>query len=453
MTHSSARIDLLHEPVGRTLIRFSLPFMLSTLLQTLYSTTDTIIVGQYLGSAGLSAVSNGSQLMQLLYMLCIGFSSAGQVLISQAEGMRSREQTGKVIGSLLLLEILLCLGVSLICVLFGRTLLALLHTPQEAMRQAVLYVGICGTGMIFTGLYNMFSAILRGVGDSRHPLLFVVIASVCNLILDILFITVFDWNVAGTALATVIGQAISVVFSVRFFLRNQEKHGLSLDRNSLRSERKTLRKLIKLGVPMAIQGGTIQFSFLFVNRMVNSLGVTVSAAFGVAQKLRSLPGILSQGLQLGAVSMIGQNWGAGNHKRVSGTVNWCILLAAVVNLSFGLLFALAPELCFRAFTQDETVLVYAGMCMLSLVIEMPAKCFMPGCGSLVNAQGFVQFSFIMAFVDAFAGRIFFCWLLGRALGLGAWGFFLGYSIGTYLTAIPQLIYYVSGLWKRRKVLV
>lgn len=118
-----------------------------------------------------------------------------------------------------------------------------------------------------------------------------------------------------------------------------------------------------------------------------------------------------------------------------------------------MLFALAPVLCFRMFTQDEAVLVYAGICMFALVVELPGKCLMPACNALVSAQGFVKFSMVVAFLDAFAGRVLFCWLLGIVLDLGALGFFLGYSMGTYLTAIPVFVYYISGLWKKRSTLV
>lgn len=454
MSHSnSATVDLLHGPVAHTLMRFSLPFMLSTLLQTLYSTTDTVIVGQYLGSAGLSAVSNGSQLMQLMYMICIGFSTAGQILIAQSQGAGEYEKTKKVIGSLFVLELILSALIGLICVVFSRQLLNLLYTPEEAFSQAMYYTMICGVGMVFTGFYNMLSAVLRGMGDSRHPLLFVIIASICNVVLDILFITVFDWNVAGTAFATVIGQAISVVFSFVFLRGHEDVLHVSFRFKDMQPDKHTVKQIASLGIPTAIQGGAIQFSFLFVSRMVNTLGLNVSAAFGVAQKLRNLPGILTQGLQLGASSMIGQNWGAGETERVSSTVKCSILLATGINLCFGLVFALAPNLCFRAFTQDEDVLVYAGICIIAIVAELPGRCFMPGCNSLISAQGFVEFGFIMSFVDAFAGRVFFCWLLGIALNMGALGFFLGYSAGTYLTAIPGLVYYASGLWKRRKVLI
>ncbi len=447
-------VDLVHGPVGGTLLRFSLPFMLSTLLQTLYSTADTVIVGQYLGSAGLSAVSNGSQLMQMLYMICISFSTAGQVLIAQAEGAGDQCRTRKVIGALFSLELVLSAVIGGACVLFARPVLALLHTPAQAMEQAVWYTAICGAGMIFTGLYNMFSAVLRGMGDSVHPLLFVVIASACNIVLDLLFITVCGWGVAGTALATVIGQAASVIFSLIFVFRSAGLLQLQFrsGRRLWKTDRQAKRDLIRLGIPMAIQGGAVQSSFLFVSRMVNSLGLNVSAAFGVCQKLRNLPGILTQGLQLGASSMIGQNWGAKQKERVSSTVKRCILFACAINLGFGLVYALFPQLCFRAFTQDEAVLEYAGMCMFVLILELPARCLMPGCNSLISAQGFVRFSFVLAFVDAFVGRVLFSWLLGTVFDMGALGFLLGYSIGTYLTAVPAFLYYASGLWRRRKLL-
>lgn len=360
---NAAATDLLHQPVGSTLVRFSLPFMVSTLLQTLYSTTDTVIVGQYLGSAGLSAVSNASQLMQMMYMICIGFSTAGQILIAQARGAAEHKKTQDVIGTLFSLEVGLSMFTGALCILFSRQLLDLLNTPEEAIEQAVSYTVICGAGMVFTGLYNMFSAVLRGMGDSRHPLLFVVIASGCNIVLDILFVAVFDWNVAGTALATVIGQAVSVVFSLLYFYRHEAVLNFRFELRAPRMERQTAGQIIKIGVPLAVQSSAVQFSFLFVSHMVNSLGLDVSAAFGVAQKVRNLPGILTQGLGLGASSMIGQNWGARQPDRVSETVRWSILFSSAINLAFGLLFWMAPVLCFRCFTQDEAVLVYAGTCM------------------------------------------------------------------------------------------
>lgn len=448
-----ATIDLVNGPVAKTLFMFSFPFMLSTLLQTAYSTTDTIIVGQFLQQEGLSAVSTGSQIMQMMYSVCIGFSNAGQVLVAQAKGAGKHNKLEQIIGTLFVLEILLSILVGGICIVFSGGMLHIMNIPPEAYVQARYYLIICGIGVLFTGLYNMFSSVLRGMGDSRHPLLFVVIATVLNVVLDIFFVAVMHWNVAGTALATVLGQFVSVVFSLVFLLKHADTYGIKFRRDSLRVDSETARQLVVIGFPFAVQMTAVQVSFLFVGRMINALGVTVSAAFGVMQKIRSIPGFITQGFGLGSASMIGQNLGAHKMERVNSVVKYCILFTAMIDIIFGSLYLLVPMFWFCIFTQDADVLSYAAMVMLALAIEIPASCFMPACNSLVSAQGFVRLSFTVAMLDAFAGRIFFCWLFGNFFHMQAFGYFLGYVLGTYVTSVIVLYYYVSGWWKKRATLV
>lgn len=451
-TANSSSTNLTIGSVPRTLITFSLPFMVGTLLQTLYSTVDTIVVGQYMGSAGLSAVSNGSQLMQMIYMLCIGFSNGGQVILSQAKGCGNTRKIGRTAGTMLYSMVALSILLGVICIFFSENMLTLLNTPTESFSYAKDYVVICGIGMIFTGLYNLFSSILRGLGDSRHPLIFVAIASGINLVLDVIFIVFLNMGVAGAAWATIIGQAVSVVFCIRYLTTHSDELGFTFSLRHMRLHKTELKQSVSLGVPMAIQSCAIQVSFLFVSHMVNSLGVSVSAAFGVGQKLRNIPGILTQGLGLGLTSMLGQNLGAGKTDRVNSTIKWGILITGIINLVFGLFFQFCPILSFRLFTQDTEVLAFAVMSMSCIVIELPGKVFMPACNGLISAQGFIAFSMVTAFLDAFAGRVFLSWLLGIYLGMGAFGFFLGYTLATYLTAIPGLLYYLSGLWKKRTLL-
>jgi putative MATE family efflux protein len=450
---ASAQTDLTEGPVAGTLFFFSLPFMVSTILQQLYGATDTIIVGQYLGRAGLSAVSNGSQVMTMLYALVIGFATGGQVLIAQAKGAEDGEALQEIFETLFLVVVLVSLLIGAGAILLRGQILDLLETPEEARRQTEYYLMICGAGVLFTGLYNTFSAALRGLGDSRHPLLFVLVAAVSNLILDILFIAVFRFGVAGAALATVIGQGISVVFSAWFLVTHAETFHLDFHFFRWRLHRTSLKLLLKLGIPMALQSGAVQVSFLFVARMINRLGVEVSAAFGVMNKLRSFPGYLTQGFGLGAATMMGQNLGARRTDRVSSVVRWCLLFCLVVDALAAVLYLACPVFCFRLFTADSAVLAYAPMCTLVLAIELPANVFMPACNSLVSAQGFVKLSFTVGIIDAFAGRVLFCWLLGTYFGLGAFGCFLGYIIGTYITAVIVAFYYFSGLWKKRAALV
>lgn len=450
---SSAAADLTVGPVGKSLILFSLPFMLSTILQQLYAMTDTIVVGQFLGKEGLSAVSNGSQLMTMIYALVIGFANGGQVLIAQAKGAKNRETLQKLIESLFILIVIFSLVLTAVCIVFSRQLLNMMQTPEEAYDQARLYIIICGIGIIFTGLYNMFSAVLRGLGDSRHPLIFVLIATILNIFLDVFFIASLHWNVAGAALATIMGQAVSVLFSIWYLQSHADLYGLNFHFLSFRMDRRTAGMIAKIGAPMAIQMGAIQISFLFVARMINGLGVTVSAAFGVMQKIRSFPNFITQGFALGAASMMGQNLGARKLDRVNKVMHWCLLFTLCVDAIFAVLYLVFPSLCFRIFTQDADVLVYASMVCLVLAIELPANVFMPACNSLVSAQGFVRLSFVIAMLDAFVGRVLFTWLLGSFFHLGVFGYFLGYVIGTYVTATIVAVYYFSGLWKKRAALV
>ena len=446
-------MNLLEGPVPKTLLLFSIPFMISTLLQTLYATIDTIVVGQVLGSSGLSAVSNASQLMQVSYMIVIGFSTSGQVLISQAEGAGDKKSTVQVIGSTFWLNIIVSVIMGILFIFGCNPLLRVLDTPKEAWIQAGYYMIICSAGLLFTGLYNMYSSVFRGLGDSMHPLFFVLIASAVNIVLDVVFVVLFRWNVAGAALATVIGQMVSAFVSHWYLMRHAGEYGLELKIHQMKMKREMSIKIIRIGIPGAVTVCAVQISFIFVARLINQLGVVMSAAFGVTQKLRNIPQILTQAFGMGATAMIGQNLGAHRQDRVSATVRWTIVYCGIINAVSALVFLTAPAVCFRAFTQEAEILSLAGMCMFCIAIELPGKTLMPGCSSLISAQGFVTFSLITGFIDAFAGRIFLTWLLGIHFRLGAFGFLLGNSLGTYLTAIPQFLYFISGLWKKRKNLI
>ena len=450
---SPASADLTEGKVLPVLLRFSVPFMIATLLQTLYTTVDMIVIGQFLGGTGLSAVSNGSQLIQMATMLCVGFANAGQVLLAQSRGAGDQERIRRVTGTLLYLMLGFSLLIGAAYVVFSKGLLHLLGTPREAFDQARAYIVICGGGLLFTGLYNMFSALMRGVGDSRHPMIFVAVASCVNLLLDLLFVARLHWGVAGAAAATVIGQAASVLFCL-VFLRARPQHlGFVYRLGSLRYHPKEAATMLRIGIPMSLQSGAIHVSFLFVSALVNTGGVVDSAAFGVTEKLRNLPQILCSGLMLGSSSMIGQNLGARKPERAEKTVRSCILLGLIIMAVFGTLFGTAPALWFRLFTQDEAVIGRASVCILTLLINMPAlNVIMPGCNALIQAQGNARLSLVIALFDAFCGRILLSWLLGVVFGLKFFGFILGYSLATYFTAIPVGIYFLSGRWKKRALL-
>ena len=277
--------DFTKGSVPRTLLIFMLPFMASNAFQVLYSTVDMIIVGQFVGSAGLPAVAQGSQLLNFATMLCTGFCTGGQVLIAQLIGAERREKLSGVIGTLFSSMLLLGLAFSVGLILLRRPLLRLLNMPTESFDMAVTYLTICGFGLIFTFGYNMVSAVLRGMGDSKHPFWFITLASGINVALDLLFTGCLGWGVAGAAAATILGQAVSFLYSLSFLYRRRVSFSFDFRRESWRIQGVYLKPIVQQGVPLAISSSAVYFSMFFVNSMVNQVGVVASATFGVGVKL------------------------------------------------------------------------------------------------------------------------------------------------------------------------
>lgn len=445
--------DLNNGFVFKTLLIFSIPFIFSIALQSLYGMVDMLVVGQFVGKNGLSAVSISSQVIQLMTFICIALSTAGQICISQFVGSKKYSNIKETVGTMTVMMIVSSIVMMIIILLFNNKILALINTPKECQKLAFSYLVCCGAGMIFTGLYNMIAAILRGLGDSKHPLYFVIVASVVNIILDVLLVCYLDFGVLGAAFATVIGQAASVVFSIIFLYRHQKQFYISFDSNIFHVDSTILKTLLKLGIPLALQSSAITVSSLFVNGLVNNLGVAASATYGVGQKIMSIPSIFTQSVGFGVSTMCGQALGAKNLKRVQEVVNSGLILSGIAGIILAIIFYNFPKNIFSLFTNDQAVLNYSFIYMRSLCVQLPAMCIMSPCNNLINATGNTKLSFALGIMDGFIARIILSYLLGITFNYGAEGFFIGYSLAAYFTAIPGLIYYLSGLWKKRKILL
>ncbi len=219
MARKTLSRDFTEGSIPKQLFWFSLPFMASNALQVLYSTIDMIIVGEYVGTAGLSAVSQSSQILNFAAMVCLGVSNGGQVLISQALGAKKKKEMSEIMGTLFGILMILALALTAVALIGRPWILDIMNIPEESLSMASDYLIICGAGLIFTAGYNMVSAVLRGMGDSKRPFMFICIASVINLVLDILFTGILGWGVAGAAWATIIGQAVSFIFSLIFLYK------------------------------------------------------------------------------------------------------------------------------------------------------------------------------------------------------------------------------------------
>lgn len=444
--------DMTQGSVFKKMVVFTLPVMFANALQLCYGLVDMVIVGKFVGSAGLSAITIGSQVFNLMATLCIGFSVGGQVFISQIIGGKEYRKLNQTIGTVFTLVGVLGLLMTLIGFVFSVPVLRLMNTPEESFEMAKAYMKVCSGGVLFTYGYNMVSAILRGMGDSKRPLLFILISTIVNLTGDLLLVGYFKMGTAGAAWATILGQAVSFVIALVFLVRRKEEFHFDFKAKSFIPENGTAAKLVKLGVPFALQNSSIDISMMFVCALVNSFGVIASATFGVGSRLQSLGFVMSGAVGAFVSSMVGQNIAAGKMDRVHKGIH----LGLVSNIIFwGLLttvFILFPEVCFGLFSKDPEVLEMAPLYMMCMAVGVPALACMTPYNGFIQGIGNSKMSLIFSILDGFVARITLSYVIGIVAGLGLKGFFLGYFLAPYFTTIPAMIYYYSGIWKKRKLL-
>lgn len=438
--------------IPHQLIWLTLPFMASNALQVLYSTIDMIIVGKYVGTPGLSAVSQSSQILNFVTMVCLGFANGGQVLIAQALGANKRKELNEIIGTLFSLIVYISLGLS-ITILIGRGwIMNAMNIPSESFDMAIDYLTICAAGLIFTAGYNIVSAVLRGMGDSTRPFWFIAIASVVNLVLDIIFTGMLGWGVAGAAWATIIGQAVSFIFSLYYLYKNKTGFGFDFKAKSFQIQKKYRNMIVSLGTPMAIQGGCINLSMLYVNSMVNGIGVVASATFGVGVRIDDISNKISMGIRYAAMPMVAQNIAAGKQKRAQQVVWYTWLVAGIWTVGFVMIYLVFGKELFMLFSDDSAVHEMSATFIKAIIWMFPALAIMRGTNSFIQGIGNAKLSMVLSILDGVALRIGLSWLFGIVLDWGFYGFVLGYSLAPYGCAIPGLIYFFSGKWKTRKVL-
>lgn len=452
MSQKNLSKDFTKGNIAKQLILFSLPFMASNALQVFYSTIDMLIVGKYVGTAGLSAVAQSSQIMNFATMLCLGFSNGGQILISQALGAKKKKEMNDIIGTLFSFIALLAVALTAIVLVFCHPILTLIQIPVESYDMAKDYMIICGAGLIFTAGYNMVSAVLRGMGDAKRPFLFIGIASAVNLVLDILFTGIFGWGVAGAAWATIIGQAASFLFSLYYLFRRREQFGFDFQKKSFLPNRKYTGMIVSLGTPMAIQSGFINISMLFVNAMINSAGVVASATFGVGCRIDDIINKICQGIQYAAMPMVSQNIGAGQQKRAQSVVWNAVIFSGLLTVFFLLLYIFFGLPLFRLFSDDPAVHNMSGTFISAILWMFPAFAIMRGSGAFIQGIGHAKLCMVLALLDGVVLRIGLSWLFGTVLGWGFYGFVLGYALAPYGYAVPSMIYFLLGTWKKRKTL-
>ena len=443
--------DLTQGSVTKLLLVFAFPLLCSNLLQTFYNMVDMVVIGQFVGKNGLSAVSIGGDVLHFLTFLVMGFSNAGQVILSQYIGAGQHDRVKGTIGTMFTVTFLMAVLLSVFCSIFLDDFLHLMNTPKECFDLARDYSFVCILGLVFIYGYNLVSAILRGMGDSKHPLMFIAVATIVNLVLDLVFVAGFGLGPKGAALATVIGQAVSFLWAIFYLYQHREAFGFDFRLQSFRPDREVLPKLAKLGFPMILQSAAINFSMLFVNSFINSYGVVASAVTGIGNKLGSITAVVTNALSTAGSSMVGQNLGAEKYHRVPKIIG----ISAIFDLAFALFLSIVtvffPRTIFGFFNSDPEVLDMAmSYIPVAVLLYMGFAARSPFI-ALINGSGNAKLNLIVGLLDGVICRIGLALLMGLAMGMDIMGFWLGNAFAGYMPFLIGGVYFLTGKWKRRLV--
>lgn len=321
--------DLTTGSVFRNVLSFSLPYLLSYFLQTLYGMADLFIIGQFEGVASTTAVSIGSQVMHMLTVMLVGLAMGATVSIAQAAGGGDKKRTASAIGNTVTLFMLLSLALTALLLALRGGIVSIMSTPEEAVQGTLAYLTVCFIGIPFITAYNIIASIFRGLGDSKNPMYFIAVACVVNIALDYYFMGTLHLGPAGAALGTTLSQAVSVLVSLAVILKRRL---ISVRRADFRPQRAVMGKLLQIGVPVALQDGFIQVSFVIITIIANRRGLTDAAAVGIVEKIIGFLFLIPSSM-LSTVSALGaQNIGAGKPERARLTLRY----AAMIACSFGI---------------------------------------------------------------------------------------------------------------------
>lgn len=349
--------DLTKGSVLKNLIYFSLPYLLSCFLQTFYGMADLFIAGQFNGADTITAISTGSQIMHMITVIIVGLAMGTTVMTSQAVGGNHKEQIQKVIGNSISLFMLVALAMTGLLLLCTDGIITIMSVPDAAVAQAKTYLIICFTGIPFITAYNIISCILRGLGDSRTPMYFISIACVVNILTDYILMGPFHMGAAGAALGTVLSQTISVICALVYL--QKKDMGIHVSKCDLKPDNSIIRRLVQIGIPISLQDGLIQVSFIIITIIANGRGVIIAASVGIVEKIIGFLFLIPSAMLSSISAIAAQNIGAGEPRRARQTLGYGICIVLICGLIFSVICQIVPESIIGLFS-DETDVIHLG---------------------------------------------------------------------------------------------
>lgn len=425
---------------------FSLPYMLAYFLQMLYGLADLFFIGLYCGVDSTTAVSNGAQVMHLVTVVLIGFAMGTTVRIAHGVGAGDTKLVARVLGNTVSLFAVVAVGLTLLLLALHGVVVRALDTPAEAVTATQSYLMVCFAGIPFIVAFNVIASIFRGLGDSRSPMLFVVVACVVNILLDWILVGLSGLGAVGAAVATTVSQAVSVGFSLFFIRRRRESFPVT--RQDFHFHRDTLRVILGIGVPVALQDGFIQLAFIAITVIANGRGLVDSAAVGIVEKIIGLLFIVPSAMLSTVSAISAQNMGAGRTDRALLCVRHAVCIAAGFGLFVTILFQFIPGVAVSLFTDDAAVIVQGSDYLRSYVMD----CFLAGihfCFSgFFVACGYSSISFFHNVVSIVCARLPLSYLFSSLYPQTLYPMGLASPIGSLISVVVCIVAYRWLLRKR-----
>lgn len=442
--------DLSKGNVVRQLVLFAFPFLVSSIVQSLYNVADMLIVGNFSGTASMSGVNIGGQVTFILTNIVVGLCSGGTVLVAQYLGAKRPKDMEDTIATLM--STLLAAGViiTVLMLVLRNQVLSLIKTPAESFEEASRYLTVTVIGIIFIFGYNVLSAVMRGMGDSKRPFYFVLIACVTNIFLDLLLVAGLGMGAFGAAVATVFSQALSMIFCIIYLV----KHDFLFDfkPSSFKFHRKKMELIVKIGLPAAVQNGVTSFSFLIITTLVNTIGgVNASAAVGVVSKVNGFAIMPAVAMGSSVATMCAQNIGAGQWERARRTCKVGTLIAVMCSYAIFVVVQAFPGQILVLFDKNPDMIASGIQYFRTFSFDylLVPICF--SVNGLFIASGHTTFSLLNSVMSALLLRIPASVLFGSVLGMGLGGIGLGAPVASLGSLILIVWFYFSGKWKENVV--
>ncbi len=441
--------DLTTGSVLKQLIIFAIPVFFANLLQACYSVVDMAIIGKFAGTDAIAAVSIGGMVINLISSFCVGFCIGGQIVVAQFYGASEKENVRKAFGALLVICLILSAALPAIGLPLNSRILAIMNTPAESLSAARSYVVICLSCMVFTLGFHGISSALRGVGDSRNPMIFMVISTGLNVVLDLLFVAVLKKGVAGAALATVIAQGISFAAALIYLIR--QKDLFAFRRENFTAEARLYGLIFRVGIPIAVQQTVINIGAMFASSIINGYGKIYASGSGVGMKFENFAFLPHIAVSSAISTVVGQNMGAGKPERAAAATRYGWLINVLFGAATILVVQLFAPQIVGIFTNDPEV-IQAGIEFLRIT------CFSYVLGGtavalngLSTGVGDAWFTLLTVLSTHGILRILACSILHFVLHLPLFWIYISYTVTPCLSILLSLIYIARGNWKNRSL--